>query len=287
MLGTQTTQFIFFRKVLAVFGMLTFSTVHLFIYVHEINFIIGSALAMACLIVAFTMVYHIEFGMKPSANTLIPLTFFGIYCFSVFTFQGDLVLSWSNKISESSEPHWPWKFFTFSLLVLITSAWTAYRNARSTLTIKAYTNKPWIDLWLMWIYPNNHSYDTQLTISKIWGLILLMSILAGLVVWVGVTNLSPPHPKYISAIVLHVALALITLILHMHAGILIGENIHIAAFCNRYGFESLSHCNHDDKLKWRHDYVKYHLPAPIRALNLRLFNQHIEAYQAYLASSKR
>ncbi|WP_370261374.1 hypothetical protein [Limnobacter sp.] len=44
--------------------------------------------------------------------------------------------------------------------------------------------------------------------------------------------------------------------------------------------------NFDQRLKWRHDYVKHHLPAPIRALNLRLFNQHIEAYQAYLASSK-
>ncbi len=32
-------------------------------------------------------------------------------------------------------------------------------------------------------------------------------------------------------------------------------------------------------MKWRHDYVKYHLPAPIRKLNLRLFNQHVEAYE--------
>jgi hypothetical protein len=35
----------------------------------------------------------------------------------------------------------------------------------------------------------------------------------------------------------------------------------------------------EERLRWRHDYVKYHLPAPLRKLNLRFFNQHVEAYE--------
>jgi hypothetical protein len=44
--------------------------------------------------------------------------------------------------------------------------------------------------------------------------------------------------------------------------------------------------NFDERLRWRHDYVKYHLPAPIRKLNLRLFNQHVEAYERLQKTNK-
>ncbi|MCR2746124.1 hypothetical protein [Limnobacter parvus] len=70
-----------------------------------------------------------------------------------------------------------------------------------------------------------------------------------------------------------------SMILCYLCGLVFGEGIRliqIERYLNKgkFGIEGLEHL-----LRWRHDYVKYHLPTPIRKLNLRLFNQHVEAYE--------
>jgi len=70
-----------------------------------------------------------------------------------------------------------------------------------------------------------------------------------------------------------------SMILCYLCGLVCGEGIRliqIERYLNKGKFEidGLEHLQ-----RWRHDYVKYHLPAPIRKLNLRLFNQHVEAYE--------
>lgn len=62
-------------------------------------------------------------------------------------------------------------------------------------------------------------------------------------------------------------------------GLAFGEGIRLIQIerdLNRGKFEI---AGFEHLIRWRHDYVKYHLPAPIRKLNLRLFNQHVEAYE--------
>ncbi|HEX4880365.1 MAG TPA: hypothetical protein VFV39_11005 [Limnobacter sp.] len=63
----------------------------------------------------------------------------------------------------------------------------------------------------------------------------------------------------------------------------LGQVAHLFAF-EKKAAKQFTLKNFDLRLKWRHDYVKYHLPTPIRKLNLRLFNQHVEAYERYLDS---
>jgi len=74
-------------------------------------------------------------------------------------------------------------------------------------------------------------------------------------------------------------LGMCSMILCYLCGLVFGEGIRliqIERYLNKGKFEieGLEHLK-----RWRHDYVKYHLPAPIRKLNLRLFNQHVEAYE--------
>lgn len=58
----------------------------------------------------------------------------------------------------------------------------------------------------------------------------------------------------------------------------LGQALHLIQLERKTG-QSFEPRNFEERLRWRHDYVKYHLPAPIRKLNLRLFNQHVEAYE--------
>lgn len=74
-------------------------------------------------------------------------------------------------------------------------------------------------------------------------------------------------------------LGICSMILCYLCGLVFGEGIRliqIERYSNKGKFEieGLEHLK-----RWRHDYVKYHLPAPIRKLNLRLFNQHVKAYE--------
>ncbi len=64
-------------------------------------------------------------------------------------------------------------------------------------------------------------------------------------------------------------------------GIALGEAIRLIELERLMGRGSFKLYDFEKRLLWRHDYVKYHLPSPIRKLNLRLFNQHVEAYQRF------
>ncbi|HEX4880235.1 MAG TPA: hypothetical protein VFV39_10355 [Limnobacter sp.] len=81
---------------------------------------------------------------------------------------------------------------------------------------------------------------------------------------------------------LRIACMTITLILYTYFAVSIGEAIRLIQIERSLGKGPLQVYDFDLRLKWRHDYVKYHLPTPIRKLNLRLFNQHVEAYERYL-----
>lgn len=70
-----------------------------------------------------------------------------------------------------------------------------------------------------------------------------------------------------------------SMILCYLCGLVFGEGIRLVQIERQMAKGNLEIDGFEHLLRWRHDYVKYHLPAPIRKLNLRLFNQHVEAYE--------
>jgi hypothetical protein len=79
---------------------------------------------------------------------------------------------------------------------------------------------------------------------------------------------------------------LCAMILCYLSGLVLGEGIRLIQIEHRLNKGQFEIEGLEDLLRWRHDYVKYYLPAPIRKLNLRLFNQHVEAYERLQKTNK-
>lgn len=94
------------------------------------------------------------------------------------------------------------------------------------------------------------------------------------------------HQHLIDQVKLIAISGLITMILGYIEGLACGECLRMIQLAYRWKRGPFYVAGQDDLVKWRHDYVKYHLPAPIRMLNLRLFNQHVEAYEQHLSTHK-
>ncbi len=77
-----------------------------------------------------------------------------------------------------------------------------------------------------------------------------------------------------------------SMILCYLSGLVFGEGIRLIQIQRRLDHGEFETAGMEHLKRWRHDYVKYHLPTPVRKLNLRLFNQHVEAYERLKKENK-
>lgn len=208
----------------------------------------------------------LEFGTV--LITLHPFVF-GVHHWSPLTDSSDLIQT----------SHW-WENINlvFGLGVLFITTCVAYAIAYSRSdedSLKRYSNLEWtlfnIDLRTV-KYRRLKNFPIIHTLY--WPLILLGTFY---VLWF--RNRFSHVAELNEDLKLIFLFGMCAMILCYLCGLAFGEGvrlIQIERFLNRGKFEiaDLEHL-----MRWRHDYVKYHLPAPIRKLNLRLFNQHVEAYK--------
>lgn len=135
-----------------------------------------------------------------------------------------------------------------------------------------------IELWTINIYLADHSFeekDKQRSLTALVTTWVLIGLVMACAFLLPTITTEPDDLKLLLAKVgAMIPTAALVGILFMF----MGQATRVMQLERKIG-KPLTFRNYHLRLKWRHDYVKYHLPVPIRKLNLRLFNQHVEAYE--------
>lgn len=279
MLGINTKRFDFIPQIAATTVGLSLSTGNLLSTLSPIDLSGWLLLFCICLIPASIFCYHLIFKFEITTRQLIFINCIGIFTFSIITFQFDFIpyshdepIITSNWILER-------KFFIFSLISLLASMVSAYIHAVRVLKDTPYLKTKNIELWHLQLFPESNTHDFWITPKRIWQLLFALTTIGGTILYLAITSMDETHPRFIHFVTTHSIIFLLILILHTLAGITLGESIAVATLEKKLAISPSIYCDMDVRIKWRHDYVKYHLPVPIRKLNLRLFNQHVEAYE--------
>jgi hypothetical protein len=190
----------------------------------------------------------------------------------------------SSKLIQTT--HW-WQNINlvFGITVLVSSTLVSYLMARTKSGQDYVNTHPHLEWTLFEVDLRNKKYGRRKNFPIIhtlyWPLVSLGIIY---IIWFA--------KQYADVADLKEDLTLISLagmcamILCYLCGLVFGEGIRLIQIelhfkKGNFEIEGLEHLQ-----RWRHDYVKYHLPAPIRKLNLRLFNQHVEAYERLQKTGK-
>lgn len=166
----------------------------------------------------------------------------------------------------------------FALLVLLTSTLGAYaiaRNRSDQQSLRSYSTIEWT---LLTIDLKNRTFGSMKNLPFIHWLYWPLCLIGGAYLFWFINEFAD-QPGLVSNVKIIGIVQMITMILAYRVGLFLGEGFRLIQIEKMTPGTRFHLENFDEFMKWRHDYVKYHLPAPIRKLNLRLFNQHVEAYE--------
>jgi hypothetical protein len=150
----------------------------------------------------------------------------------------------------------------------------------SLIQIQRYKERPVEPLRLatLNVYFSDHSFDAPDQHDNLWPFALALTAASLVLVCLFLLPSISSDISDLRILLVRMACMIPTGFYYGVMFLFLGQAVHLIAF-ERTTACSLKLRDFDERLKWRHDYVKYHLPAPIRKLNLRLFNQHVEAYE--------
>lgn len=231
------------------------------------------------LILSFVLWYWWLFGSKRPIRSVLIFQFslllivhpfvIGIHHWNIVSGSGDmLVLSgWIEFVNPN-----------FALLVLLTSTLGAYaiaRNRSDQQSLRSYSTIEWT---LLTIDIKNRTFGSMKNLPFIHWLYWPLCLLGAIYLWWFINKFAD-QPGLISNVQIIAIVQMNTMILTYRVGLLLGEGLRLIQIEKMTPGTQFHLENFDEFMKWRHDYVKHHLPTPIRKLNLRLFNQHVEAYE--------
>ena len=166
----------------------------------------------------------------------------------------------------------------FGILVLIVSTLAAYTIAKKksdAQSLRSYSSLEWT---LLTLNMKNHTFGSMKNLPFIHSVYWPLCVVGGVyLLWF--MNEFADYPTLISNVKIMAIVQMVAMILVYRVGLVLGEGLRLIQIERMIPGAKFHLDNFEEFLKWRHDYVKYHLPAPIRKLNLRLFNQHVEAYE--------
>lgn len=201
-------------------------------------------------------------------TTLHPFAF-GIHHWTPLTKNSQLIetMNWWENIN-----------LVFGIAVLLISSTAAYSIARNKSNAYSTNSSQRLEWTLFYVDLQTCKYGRLRNFPILHKLFWPLAF--GGIVYLAWFAISYSHPEHIREdLKLIVLIGICSMMLCYLTGLVIGEGIRLIQLEQQLGKDKFEIDGFEHLLRWRHDYVKYHLPAQIRKLNLRLFNQHIEAYE--------
>jgi hypothetical protein len=222
--------------------------------------------------------YHFLFRSNLSPRAYIVESLIGIATFSPLTMQPDLLLATAGPLAATQNIS-TYLNSIFAVMVLLISFFWAYRRAHHH-TPRVGSSSGSVAEWLtLDLDLDEHAYLSPPGIKRLTPLFIAFSALGGVLLLVTYMDLGDVNSDTQKVLLIRTCSMAITIIVYSLLGASLAEALCLINIEKRQAKRPLRVYDFDERPKWRHDYVKYHLPAPIRKLNLRLFNQHVEAYE--------
>jgi len=222
--------------------------------------------------------YHFLFRSSLSPRVYIVESLIGIVTYAPFTMQPDLLFATAGPLAATQNISTHLNSI-FAVMVLLISFFWAYRRAHHhtpRVGSGSGSEAEWLTLDLDL---DEHAYLSPPGIKRLTPLLIAFSALGGVLLLLAYMDLGDINSDAQKVLLMRTCSMAITIIVYSLMGASLAEALCLINIERRQAKGPLRVYDFDERLKWRHDYVKYHLPAPIRKLNLRLFNQHVEAYE--------
>ena len=164
-----------------------------------------------------------------------------------------------------------------AVIALISYVW-AYIDTNSQLNENSVQGKDPVELWTVNVYLSDHSFEDRERQKSLRPLVITWTLVGFIMVLALVLPTISAESSDIKLLTAKIGAMIPTAALIGITFLFLGQATRVIQLERKIGMPLIFR-NYDLRLQWRHDYVKYHLPAPIRKLNLRFFNQHVEAYE--------
>ena len=231
--------------------------------------------AIAMILTVWGM-YHVAFVSPVNISFAAKLSIFSLPVVCLPTFPevlGKLIDSPKLFSNESL-------YFnaSYALVIAVLSYVWAFIDTNHQFNKNAAPNRNRIELWTVNIYLSDHSFEDLEQQRNLKALVSSWLLVGIVMVCTLVLPTISSEVDDLKLLIAKIGAMIPTAALIGINFLYLGQATRIVQFERKIGIP-LSFRNYPMRMKWRHDYVKYHLPAPIRKLNLRLFNQHVEAYE--------
>lgn len=222
--------------------------------------------------------YHFLFRSNLSPRVYIVESLIGIVTYAPFTMQPDLLLATAGPLAATQNISTHLNSI-FAVIVLLISFFWAFLNARHQTPRGGGGGDPEASWLTLDLDLDEHAYLSPPGIKRLTPLLIAFSALGGVLLLLAYMDLGNINSDAQKVLLMRTCSMAITIIVYSLMGASLAEALCLINIERHQAKGPLRVYDFDKRLKWRHDYVKYHLPAPIRKLNLRLFNQHVEAYE--------
>ena len=223
-----------------------------------------------------SVLYYVVFVAQVNIVNALKLSIFilPITCLTTFPEVLGMVLDAPIFLSNESRYFNSWYALAVATISYI---WALIDTNVQINKGKVDIRKP-IELWTINVYLADHSFEDRDKQKSLTALVITWVLIGVMMIYVFVLPTITTEPDDLKLLLAKVGAMIPTAALVGILFMFMGQTTSVMRLERELG-NPLTFRNHHLRMKWRHDYVKYHLPAPIRKLNLRLSNQHVEAYE--------
>ena len=235
-----------------------------------------TALFATVSLLVISVLYYVVFVAQVNIANALKLSIFilPITCLTTFPEVLGMVLDAPIFLSNESRYFNSWYALAVATISYI---WALIDTNVQINKGKVDIRKP-IELWTINVYLADHSFEDRDKQKSLTALVITWVLIGVMMIYVFVLPTITTEPDDLKLLLAKVGAMIPTAALVGILFMFMGQTTSVMRLERELG-NPLTFRNHHLRMKWRHDYVKYHLPAPIRKLNLRLFNQHVEAYE--------
>ena len=235
-----------------------------------------TALFATVILLVVSVFYYVVFIAQVNITNALKLSIFILPTTCLTTFPEVLGMVLDAPIFLSNESRYFNSWYALAVAT-ISYFWALIDTNVQINKGKADIRKP-IELWTINVYLADHSFEDRDKQKSLTALVITWVLIGVMMIYVFVLPTITTEPNDLKLLLAKVGAMIPTAALVGILFMFMGQTTSVMRLERELG-NPLTFRNHHLRMKWRHDYVKYHLPAPIRKLNLRLFNQHVEAYE--------
>ena len=179
------------------------------------------------------------------------------------------------------------KYFNAWYALVVATISFAWAYWDSHIQLQRYKEQPAETFCLMTfnVFLSDHSFEPKEEIRGIWMLAISLVLMGFVMICLFVLPTISVNIQDLKMLIAKIAAMIPTGFIVGAIFLFLGQAIHLIKLERKSG-RTLELRDFNERLRWRHDYVKYHMPAPVRKLNLRLFNQHVETYERLQKQTK-